>query len=145
MAELVLGAFLPVLVEKLASAGISQFLKLTKGKKIEAETIQKWQHTLTMIAALLNDAEYRRQTDQGAFFRKWFEDLEDLAYDLEDILDEFATEAQLYILHNEAKEEHEDVRDAAKIRVTGCFDSAKHRVCSLISFITFSSFGLIFV
>ncbi|XP_048494124.1 putative disease resistance RPP13-like protein 1 [Beta vulgaris subsp. vulgaris] len=133
MAELVLGAFLPVIVEKLASAGISQFLKLTKGKKIEAETIQKWEHTLRMIAALLTDAEHehRRQTDKGAFLKKWFEDLEDLAYDLEDILDEFATEAQLFMLQKEAKEEDDhDVHDAV---ITGFFDSAKHKVKSFLA------------
>ncbi|KMT16775.1 hypothetical protein BVRB_2g042610 [Beta vulgaris subsp. vulgaris] len=130
MAELVLGAFLPVIVEKLASAGISQFLKLTKGKKIEAETIQKWKQTLTTIAALLTDAEHRRQTDKGAFLKKWFEDLEDLAYDLEDILDEFATEAQLFMLQKEAqREDDHDVHDAV---ITGFFDSAKHKVCSVI-------------
>ncbi|KMT16779.1 hypothetical protein BVRB_2g042650 [Beta vulgaris subsp. vulgaris] len=128
--EVILGAFLQVLFEKLASAGISQFLKLAKrkNKKIDANTIQKWEHTLRMIAALLTDAEHRRQTDNGAFLKKWFEDLEDLAYDLEDILDEFATNAQLYMLQKEAQQEDDHVRDAL---ITGFFDSAKHKVCTV--------------
>ncbi|XP_010670622.1 putative disease resistance RPP13-like protein 1 [Beta vulgaris subsp. vulgaris] len=130
--EVILGAVLQVIFEKLASAGISQFLKLAKrkNKKIEAETIQKWEQTLRMIATLLTDAEHRRQTDKGTFLKKWFEDLEDLAYDLEDILDEFATEAQLFMLQKEAKEEDHDVHDAV---ITGFFDSAKHKVKSLLA------------
>ncbi|KMT16773.1 hypothetical protein BVRB_2g042590 [Beta vulgaris subsp. vulgaris] len=128
--ELILGAFLPVLIDKLASGGITQFLKLVKGKKIGAETIQKWEHTLRMIAALLTDAEHRRQTDEGDFLKKWFEDLEDLAYDLEDILDEFASKAQLHKLEEEAQRDDDDVHFA----VPGCFDSAKHKVCSSTTF-----------
>ncbi|XP_048494132.1 putative disease resistance RPP13-like protein 1 [Beta vulgaris subsp. vulgaris] len=126
--EVVLGSFLPVLVDKLASAGISQFLKLVKGKKIEAKTIQKWEHTLKLIVALLADAE-QRQTESNVV-KLWLDDLQDLAYDLEDILDEFATEAQLYILQKKALQEDVDVDDAV---VTGFFDSAKHKVKSFLA------------
>lgn len=47
---------------------------------------------LEQIGAVLADAEEKQMTDQLGI-KSWLEDLEDLAYDLDDVLDEFATEA----------------------------------------------------
>lgn len=127
MAEIVLVPFLQVLFEKLASAAISQFLKLAKGNKLEAETIQKWERTLKMIAALLSDAE-QRQTESEVV-KLWLEDLHELAYDLEDILDECGTRAQLELLKEDSQQEDDDVEDdATKMRVTRFYYSAKDKV-----------------
>lgn len=51
----------------------------------------KWRRTLQMLQAVLNEAEEKQLTDQTV--RMWLHDLTNLAYDVEDILDEFATEA----------------------------------------------------
>ena len=45
---------------------------------------------LTKIHAVLDDAEEKRETSR--LVEIWLEELEDLAYDANDILDEFATE-----------------------------------------------------
>ncbi|KAJ0044902.1 hypothetical protein Pint_03637 [Pistacia integerrima] len=44
-----------------------------------------------MIEAVLSDAEEKQLTEKAV--KMWLENLQDLAYDVEDILDEFATEA----------------------------------------------------
>nr|XP_034930585.1 putative disease resistance RPP13-like protein 1 [Populus alba] len=53
--------------------------------------LAKWRRTLQMLQAVLKEAEEKQLTDQTV--RMWLHDLTNLAYDVEDILDEFATEA----------------------------------------------------
>ncbi|KAB1199572.1 putative disease resistance RPP13-like protein 1 [Morella rubra] len=53
--------------------------------------MNKWQKTLSVIKTVLDAAEEKQHTD-GAV-KKWLDDLRDLAFDLEDIVDEFDTEA----------------------------------------------------
>ncbi|CAL5331505.1 unnamed protein product [Camellia sinensis] len=53
--------------------------------------LSNWTNTLSQIQALLTDAEGKQLTDQAV--NKWLEDLQDLAYDLDDLVDEFSTEA----------------------------------------------------
>ena len=127
MAELFVGAVVPILLEKLASVGVSQFLKLVKGNTLDPKTIRKWEKNLKMIGALLSDAE-QRQNESNAV-KLWLEDLQDLAYDLEDILDDFATEAELYQLQKTQKDD--DDANSTKIRASRFLESAKHKVCIL--------------
>ncbi|KMT16776.1 hypothetical protein BVRB_2g042620 [Beta vulgaris subsp. vulgaris] len=82
-----------------------------------------------MIAALLIDAE-QRQSENNAV-KLWLEDLQDAAYDLEDILDEFATRAQLHLLEEES-EEDDDIEDVNKISVNKIFESTKHRSMKVV-------------
>ncbi|KDO46212.1 hypothetical protein CISIN_1g047894mg, partial [Citrus sinensis] len=76
--EILLNAFFQVLFDRLASRDLLSFLK-------------KWERKLKMIQAVLNDAEEKQLTDEAV--KMWLDDLQDLAYDAEDILDEFATQA----------------------------------------------------
>ncbi|KAF7142097.1 hypothetical protein RHSIM_Rhsim06G0066400 [Rhododendron simsii] len=86
--EIFLSAFIQVLFEKLASRDLWNFaLK----KQIHTQ-LAKWSRMLEQIEALLADAEDKQMTNQRGI-TLWLEDLEDLAYDLNDVLDEFATEA----------------------------------------------------
>ncbi|KAK1418915.1 hypothetical protein QVD17_28066 [Tagetes erecta] len=87
MAELVISALLPLVVEKLASA---TFKNIARYKGIEAE-IKKWQRSLTQIQDVLADASRKEITNQSV--KRWLNDLQHLAYDIDDILDAFATEA----------------------------------------------------
>jgi len=52
--------------------------------------LQKLEESLTMIQAVLQDAARRPVTDKSA--KLWLEKLQDVAYDAEDVLDEFAYE-----------------------------------------------------
>ncbi|XP_021762387.1 putative disease resistance RPP13-like protein 1 [Chenopodium quinoa] len=91
--ETFLSAFLQVLFEQLLTTGGSQFLKLIGGVDLP-KTIRKWKIQLTRLEALLDDAELQQFHSKPV--KLWLNDLQDLAYDIEDVLDHFAIEAQLY-------------------------------------------------
>ncbi|KAI8546022.1 hypothetical protein RHMOL_Rhmol07G0083400 [Rhododendron molle] len=86
--EIFLTAFIQVLFEKLASGDLGNF---ARRERIDT-LLTKCHRMLEQIVSVLADAEEKQMTDQGGI-KLWLEDLEDLAYDLDDILDEFSTEA----------------------------------------------------
>ncbi|KAI3445063.1 hypothetical protein Pfo_001728 [Paulownia fortunei] len=85
--ELFLGAFLQVLFEKLASGLILAFARRERIYKL----LKKWSQTLGIIQAVIDDAEDKQLTDKAV--KLWLEHLRDLAYDLDDVLDEISTQA----------------------------------------------------
>ncbi|XP_024040896.1 putative disease resistance RPP13-like protein 1 [Citrus clementina] len=85
--EAILTASVDLLVNKLASEGILFF---ARQEQIKAD-LMKWANMLEMIKAVLEDAEEKKTTNQ--FVKKWLGKLQNLAYDVEDLLDEFQTEA----------------------------------------------------
>ncbi|GAV59463.1 LRR_1 domain-containing protein/NB-ARC domain-containing protein/LRR_8 domain-containing protein [Cephalotus follicularis] len=87
MAELVLSAFLQVLFDRLISPELLNFAR-REGLEKKLDKLKK---TLLTIEAVLGDAEDKQLTDRGV--KMWLDDLRDLAYDADDILDEFATDA----------------------------------------------------
>ncbi|XP_031274887.1 putative disease resistance RPP13-like protein 1 [Pistacia vera] len=109
--ELFLSAFLQVLFDRLASR---ELLNFARREGVDSK-LKKWKKTLKMIEAVLHDAEEKQLTD-GAV-KMWLDDLRDLAYDVEDILDEFATDA----LGN--KLVAEDQASTSKVRsfIPACF------------------------
>ncbi|KAI8026486.1 putative disease resistance RPP13-like protein 1 [Camellia lanceoleosa] len=85
--EIILAAFIKVLFEKLASIDLLNF-----ARQEQVHTIfKRWSGELTEIQAFLDDAEEKQIENRAV--KMWLEELTDLAYDLDDILDEFATEA----------------------------------------------------
>ncbi|XP_028123908.1 putative disease resistance RPP13-like protein 1 [Camellia sinensis] len=85
--EIFLAAFIQVLFEKLASTVLLKF-----AHREQVHTLfKKWSGELKEIQAFLDDAEEKQIKNSGV--KMWLEDLTDLAYDLDDILDEFATDA----------------------------------------------------
>ena len=104
VAEAVAGAasstFFDVLFDNLSSPDL---LKIFRQKNVDAD-LRKWKRTLLKIHAVLEDAEERQMTSR--LVKIW---LEDLVYDVDDILDEFATEALRRKLH-------EEERSTSKIR-----------------------------
>ncbi|KAF7116189.1 hypothetical protein RHSIM_RhsimUnG0036500 [Rhododendron simsii] len=89
VAEIFLGAFVKGLVSVLTS---QELLSFAQREKIDA-LLTKWSTMLDQIDAVLADAEEKQtRTDQRGI-QQWLEDVEDLAYDLDDMLDEFSTEA----------------------------------------------------
>ncbi|KAL4600826.1 hypothetical protein ACB092_11G228000 [Castanea dentata] len=82
-----LSAFFGKLFEKLTS---DDLLKFFQQEKVDAD-LKRWRTTLMKIRAVLDDAEEKQMTNR--LVKIWLDELEDLAYDVDDILDEFATEA----------------------------------------------------
>ncbi|PSS09924.1 Disease resistance RPP13-like protein [Actinidia chinensis var. chinensis] len=94
--EIFLAAFIQVLFEKLASGELSNFVR----REGIHTALKKWTRMLEEIEAVLADAEEKQITERG--IQIWLEDLEDLAYDLDDVLDEIATEAlRRKLMHQE--------------------------------------------
>ncbi|GMP41462.1 hypothetical protein CsSME_00011554 [Camellia sinensis var. sinensis] len=85
--EIILAAFIKVLFEKLASIDLLNFALQEQVYTL----FKRWSGELTEIQAFLDDAEEKQIENKTV--KMWLEDLTDLAYDLDDILDEFATEA----------------------------------------------------
>ncbi|CAK7329182.1 unnamed protein product [Dovyalis caffra] len=91
----------PVLINE-ANTSISTSLQAQKDEEAEADPlaalqllvgklISEWQSRLLQVRAMLNDAEQKQLTNQA--MKIWLDKLRDLAYDVEDVLDEFETEA----------------------------------------------------
>ncbi|KAH6824560.1 hypothetical protein C2S53_010374 [Perilla frutescens var. hirtella] len=89
LAELFLSAIIQVLFQQLASGAIKG---LASREKVESH-FDKLKHNLLMIQAVLDDAEEKQLTQ--APVKLWLESLRDLAYDLEDILDEITIQAAI--------------------------------------------------
>ncbi|XP_030441031.2 putative disease resistance RPP13-like protein 1 [Syzygium oleosum] len=86
--ELFLGAFLQVLFERLASRELLNFARRGGINKL----LKKWEKMLISINWVLDDAE-DRQLNGDLEVKSWLEDLRNLAYDIDDLLDEFTTES----------------------------------------------------
>ncbi|KAB2006698.1 hypothetical protein ES319_D11G365400v1 [Gossypium barbadense] len=90
-------------------AALSAFLELLGGKLLDSALnfvadhkqlhpqLKQWQSILPDIQAVLDDAEEKQIKIEGV--KKWLNDLQDLAYDVDDILDEFAYEQLRLKLH----------------------------------------------
>ncbi|KAK4381348.1 putative disease resistance protein RGA4 [Sesamum angolense] len=83
MAEILIAAALPVLVEKLIDIA-SEDICLIWGVKKELASLKD---SFEMIQAFLNDASKRQVEEEAA--KLWLKNLENIAYDADDLLDEF--------------------------------------------------------
>ncbi|XP_075643814.1 putative disease resistance RPP13-like protein 1 isoform X1 [Castanea sativa] len=101
-----LSAFFGKLFEKLTS---DDLLKFFQQEKVDAD-LKRWRTTLMKIHAVLDDAEEKQMTNK--LVKIWLGELEDLAYDVDDILDEFATEALGRELNPEPKSKFLKIYDA---------------------------------
>ncbi|XP_057540582.1 putative disease resistance RPP13-like protein 1 [Amaranthus tricolor] len=88
MAEIFVSAFVQVVFDKMASGGINMYLNMQKNRKRTRMIFQDWQRKLKLIEAVVRDAE-RTQFHSNSV-KLWLQQLQDLAYDLEDIFDDFS-------------------------------------------------------
>lgn len=86
LGEAILSTAVSLLIQKLASPDL---LKLARKAHVHKE-LKKWGKILHQIYAVLDDAEEKLINNRLLKF--WLEELRELAYDVEDILDEFSTE-----------------------------------------------------
>ncbi|CAN6693269.1 unnamed protein product [Malus baccata var. baccata] len=85
LGEVFLAAFLQLLLDRLTPREILEYLGNFRGV---GQKLEKWRTTLSTIGAVLSDAEESQLTEGGV--KLWLDDLRDLAYDIEDMLDKFA-------------------------------------------------------
>ncbi|CAN6556200.1 unnamed protein product [Malus baccata var. baccata] len=85
LGEVFLAAFLQLLLDRLTPREILEYFGNFRGV---GQKLEKWRTTLSTIGAVLSDAEERQLTEGGV--KLWLDDLRDLAYDIEDMLDKFA-------------------------------------------------------
>ncbi|KAB1215674.1 putative disease resistance RPP13-like protein 1 [Morella rubra] len=83
-----LSAFLQVLVDRLASREVLDFLR---GRKLIGRLLNKLRIKLLAVNVLVEDAEEKQATNHHV--KKWHDELKDAVFDAEDILDKVATEA----------------------------------------------------
>ncbi|KAJ9685486.1 hypothetical protein PVL29_017504 [Vitis rotundifolia] len=88
VAEAVGSSFLRVLIDKLIAPPL---LEYARRKKVDT-TLGEWRRTLTHIEAVVDDAENKQIKEKAV--KVWLDDLKSLAYDIEDVVDEFDTEAK---------------------------------------------------
>lgn len=93
MAEIFVSAFVEVVFNKMASGGINMYLNMSKNRKRSKMIFEDWQRKLKLIEAVVRDAE-RTQFHSSAV-KLWLQQLQDLAYDLEDIFDDFSIELMI--------------------------------------------------
>ncbi|KAK1407409.1 hypothetical protein QVD17_39025 [Tagetes erecta] len=89
VAELFIGAFITVLFEKLASGDL---IRLAQSAGIYSE-LHKWKNTLIQIQAVLVDAGHKHIQQKSV--QIWLNNLQHLAYEIDDVLDDLATEAAI--------------------------------------------------
>ena len=85
--EALLSSFFETLFQRLLSSDLLDFARQVQ---VHAE-LNKWENTLKEIHVVLEDAEEKQMEKQVV--KIWLDDLRDLAYDVEDILDDLATQA----------------------------------------------------
>ncbi|XP_022004638.1 putative disease resistance protein At3g14460 [Helianthus annuus] len=128
MAEAAAAALVKVIFEKLADEA---FKKYARSQNIHSE-LKELGSTLSQIQALLNDASHKEITDESV--RLWLNSLQHLAYDIDDVLDEVATEA----MHRELTPESEASTSMVRKLIPTCCTnfSLSHRLSPKLDSIT---------
>ena len=85
--EVFLGAIIKVIFDKLASVDLKKF---ARSEGLDTQ-LKRWSQVLSLIQAVLDDAEDKQ--NMRIAVKQWLDDLQDLAYDMDDVIDEFSTEA----------------------------------------------------
>ena len=92
VAEAAVSSIFDLVLDKLVAAPLLQYA----GRHDVENTLNEWKRTLLHIEAVLTDAEQKQVRDRSV--KLWLDDLKSLAYDMEDVLDDFNTEANRQIL-----------------------------------------------
>ena len=92
VAEAAVSSIFDLVLDKLVAAPLLQYAR----RHDVENTLNEWKRTLLHIEAVLTDAEQKQVRDRSVML--WLDDLKSLAYDMEDVLDDFNTEANRQIL-----------------------------------------------
>ncbi|TYJ12457.1 hypothetical protein E1A91_A11G351900v1 [Gossypium mustelinum] len=111
-------AALSVFLELLGAKLLNSALNFAADHKQLRQQLKQWQSILPDIQAVLKDAEEKQIKNEGV--KKWLDDLQDLAYDVDDILDEFAyEELRLRLQNTQAQASSSKVRTLIPTCFTG--------------------------
>ena len=92
VAEAAVSSIFDLVLQKLVAAPLLQYAR----RHDVENTLNEWRRILLHIEAVLTDAEQKQVRDRSV--KLWLDDLKSLAYDMEDVLDDFDTEANRQIL-----------------------------------------------
>ena len=92
VAEAAVSSIFDLVLDKLVAAPLLQYAR----RHDVENTLNEWRRTLLHIEAVLTDAEQKQVRERAV--ELWLDDLKSLAYDMEDVLDDFNTEANRQIL-----------------------------------------------
>ncbi|KAJ0478591.1 putative P-loop containing nucleoside triphosphate hydrolase, leucine-rich repeat domain superfamily [Helianthus annuus] len=115
MAEIIASELLNVVFGKLASEALKAYVR---SQGIHSE-LKKLERTLTQIQSLLNDASQKEITDEAV--QNWLNGLQHLAYDVDDVLDDLATQA----MHRELTQQSGSMTSKVKKLVPTSFRNFK--------------------
>ncbi|RVW74214.1 putative disease resistance RPP13-like protein 1 [Vitis vinifera] len=87
--EAFLSSLFEVVLDKLVATPLLDYARRIK---VDTAVLQVWRNTLLHLQAVLHDAEQRQIREEAV--KRWVDDLKALAYDIEDVLNEFDTEAK---------------------------------------------------
>ncbi|XP_010265216.1 PREDICTED: putative disease resistance protein RGA3 [Nelumbo nucifera] len=121
--EVIIGAVVQEILNRVISLA-AQGIHLTKKLTAELENLES---TLKMIQDVIEDARSREVKEQGA--REWLKKLKDVAYDAEDVLDEFATETQLRKMTKKKREKVRKFFSSSNLIVV--YSKMAHRIKSI--------------
>ncbi|XP_034913265.1 putative disease resistance protein RGA3 [Populus alba] len=97
MADAVVSALVSPILENLSLQALKE-VGLAWGLDTELENLKR---TFTMVQAVLQDAEKKQWNSEA--IKIWLRSLKDAAYDVDDVLDDFAIEAQRHRLQKDLK------------------------------------------
>ena len=89
MADSLMGEAIQVLLDSLASKEIIDFLQI---HEVDNGLLEKFKTRLQSVTLVLNDAEEKQGKSQEV--EAWQDELQDVVYHIEDLVDEISTEAQ---------------------------------------------------
>ena len=112
IAEILLGVFVEGLLVKLRSIVIEQRISFELGFK---EGLTDLFSFLTQIQLVLNDVEKRQVSDE--FLRIWLAKLRYVAYDIDDVLDEFGYNILQQKVLNYSSASNDIINMANKIKI----------------------------
>ncbi|KAJ0820525.1 putative P-loop containing nucleoside triphosphate hydrolase, leucine-rich repeat domain superfamily [Helianthus annuus] len=128
MAETIASEILKAVLKTLASEAFKTY---DRSKGIHSE-LKKLETTLIKIQSLLNDASQKETTDEAV--KQWLNDLQHLAYDVDDVLDDLATEDTRRKLNQESGAMTSKVRKLIPASFTNL--SLSHRMHPKLDYIT---------
>nr|XP_043611876.1 putative disease resistance RPP13-like protein 1 [Erigeron canadensis] len=120
MAEVLVSAVVTVLVDKLYSGALMNF---ARSQGIDSQ-LKKWKKKLPLIQAVLADAGQKEITQKAV--ELWLMELQDVAYDIDDVLDDIATEVMRRKLNQQESHANTTASKVMKIIPVCCTNFIPH-------------------